>query len=533
MASVLNLTVSELPEATPEGAFLQLRNRVSRKRLGQFFTPAVIANLMAEWVTGHSPRTILDPSVGPGILSAACQTHGSSARLIGIDVDEAALSLAKQRLGPQMDAVHADFLTATFEDNVDAVICNPPYIRHHDFELESKCRHQIELASGQITSGLSNIYIYFILKACSLLAINGRAAILVPAEWSNANYGDSLKRFFAVTGMLREVVYFSGAELVFDDNLSTACVLLIQNDLCANNLVSTFYVEENSDISSLTALRNCPETKRQTLPLSTLVNSKKWDHLIANGHSLDRLGSIRLGSMVKSKRGIATGDNNYFMLSHSQIEKYGLEVADIKWCIGKTPKAKREIFTFTHAEAIASEGTAIFLFDPVAPVGSASAAYIERGVAAGVHMRYLTKMRKTWFSAEKRNPAPIWASVFGRERLRFVYNEARIHNLTTFHGIYPTNDSPIFARALTACLNSEPVLEDMKQQHRVYGGGLLKVEPRDLLDIRVPNLDAVCEATLEALSQTLDSNGASSSLARTTLVERALEEASAKPALLF
>ena len=104
---------------------------------------------------------------------------------------------------------------------------------------------------------------------------------------------------------------------------------------------------------------------------------------------------------------------------------------------------------------------------------------------------------------ERREPAPIWAAVFGRSELRFVFNEAGILNLTTFHAIYPRSPDREFAMALTACLNSPVVQHRAKLQHRVYGGGLLKYEPKDLLDIQVPNLRKVCRPTLSRLAQSL------------------------------
>jgi len=39
-----------------------------------------------------------------------------------------------------------------------------------------------------------------------------------------------------------------------------------------------------------------------------------------------------------------------------------------------------------------------------------------------------------------------------------------------------------------------------QRQHRVYGGGLLKMEPKDLLDIEVPDLRKVSAKTLRELA---------------------------------
>ena len=83
-------------------------------------------------------------------------------------------------------------------------------------------------------------------------------------------------------------------------------------------------------------------------------------------------------------------------------------------------------------------------------------------------------------------------------------NEARVANLTAFHGVYPISDERMFVRALAAALNSSVVQNTMKSEMRVYGGGLKKVEPRDLLNIKVPNLLRCSIETLTALSAMIE-----------------------------
>jgi adenine-specific DNA-methyltransferase len=524
------LNLLEKPDAsTPEDIFVRSTDRTARKKLGQFFTPAPIAALMADWVMTNQPALVLDPAVGPGALLKACAERDQQAQLAGYDVDTLALSLAETRLGTSFHGQEQDFLTAELKNDVDAIICNPPYVRHHDFEIADEIRHKIELDAAKKTSKLSNIYLYFILKACSHLALGGRAAFLVPTEWSNANFGSALKEFFAATGLLKQVVYFSGESLVFEDNLSTGCLLLIENDIGRNHQVKTYYVPSGTMPENLEQLYSCAKTKQSSFALATLAASKKWDHLIANGEATDIPGGVRLGELAKTKRGIATGDNSYFLMSRADAVNRGIPATDTKRCISKAAQVKTEVFSEEHAQNLEREAK-VFLFDPVLPLAEGSRAYVHAGEVAKVNERYLTKMRRPWHAAETRTAAPIWAAVFGRGQLRFCYNEAKFQSLTTFHGIYPKNSSALFARALTACLNSEPVQTGMQRQHRVYGGGLLKVEPRDLLDVIVPNLDLVSAETLSALAETLISK---SDEARTKLVEKAFLEAAAKPDRLF
>jgi adenine-specific DNA-methyltransferase len=129
--------------------------------------------------------------------------------------------------------------------------------------------------------------------------------------------------------------------------------------------------------------------------------------------------------------------------------------------------------------------------------------YLRSGEVQGLHERFLLASRSPWYRMEARPASPIWAAVFGRRGLRFVLNSSGAYNLTTFHCIYPRSPRRDLAAALTACLNSRLVQQRSRAQHRVYGGGLLKFEPRDLLQIQVPDLTNVADQTLQVLSAAL------------------------------
>jgi adenine-specific DNA-methyltransferase len=85
-----------------------------------------------------------------------------------------------------------------------------------------------------------------------------------------------------------------------------------------------------------------------------------------------------------------------------------------------------------------------------------------------------------------------------------VWNKSGVHNLTAFHGIYPNGLSETQIKALVAALNSPVVQNLARQQQRVYGGGLRKYEPRDLLAIEVPELWKCARRAVTTLANLLD-----------------------------
>lgn len=487
----------------PEAEFASQRDRSSRKQLGQFFTPRPLANLMASWLEACSPDTVLDPAVGPGILLDACASRGVGRRFVGVDVDGLALAFARGRLPKGVELIEGDYLSQRFDLKFDAVISNPPYVRHHSFEIAQDVSNRIIVSSGQRFGKLTNLYVYFILHSIDMLRNSGRGAFLIPAEWANANYGQGLKDFFRETGFLKRVVYFSHEGLPFADNLSTACILCVEKT-GGDGIVATHYVNGEADISSLDSLEASQNVLSQLLEMKELSRAKKWDALLASTEHDHRPGSVRLGELGRTRRGIATGDNSYFMLDRATLLAKQIPMTAVQPCISKATDAQGFIFDTKDFEDLVERERKAYLFNPPDDRNSAVAQYLDEGVKRGVADRYLTRAKPKWYRAEERIPAPIWVTVFGRGRLKFLRNKAGCRNLTAFHCLYTSNDDPLFQDALVACLNSDVITGAVAKHQRVYGGGLLKMEPKDILDIDVPDLRKVNEGHLRQLARQLE-----------------------------
>ncbi|XKW97782.1 hypothetical protein R8G64_04600 [Tenacibaculum maritimum] len=129
-------------------------------------------------------------------------------------------------------------------------------------------------------------------------------------------------------------------------------------------------------------------------------------------------------------------------------------------------------------------------------------AYIKKGINDKINEKYLTKSRKPWYSLENRPPAPIWVSVFNRNGVKFIRNEANISNLTTFHSVYPTNSS-LFSKVtndlLFAYLLTDVAKEIFSDNRREYGNGLKKFEPNDLNKSKMLDLSTLTESKINQI----------------------------------
>ena len=105
-----------------------------RRALGAWYTPEPLVEHVLDAVLAMAmPRRrrlrVLDPACGDGrFLAAAARRLGPSVELVGIDLDEDALAVARTRLGPDANLHHGDGLTTTISGPIDLVVGNPPFL---------------------------------------------------------------------------------------------------------------------------------------------------------------------------------------------------------------------------------------------------------------------------------------------------------------------------------------------------------------------------------------------------------------------
>ncbi len=214
-------------DSAPEIRYNQQASAEHRRKFGQVFTPPRLAELMAEWVTYNAPSDLLDPAYGTGILTAACLARVGDLNVTAYEIDPCVIKYARPSMA-NIEIRNQDFLKYSGSDCYDAVIMNPPYIRHREIEGYENELYRISHEANVAIPKSANLYIYFSVKALSCLRPRGRAAILIPAEWMSANFSKTFKQHILQTGLLRNIITFSNCSNVFDDALTTASVILCE-----------------------------------------------------------------------------------------------------------------------------------------------------------------------------------------------------------------------------------------------------------------------------------------------------------------
>ena len=446
-----------------------------RKRYAQFFTPELIADFMAKWVLGGDAkrRDILEPALGLGVFTRALSAISDNLNVTGYDIDPTIYSYAVKNFSDAKCGIsffNENYLTSSWHEKYDGIICNPPYLKFHDYD-NATLVPLVNKELGTSLNGFTNIYTLFLLKSLHQLNEGGRLAYIIPSEFLNADYGVAVKKALLDSGMLRHIIIVDFTQCAFDDALTTACIVLCERttdieEVRFSNIDSTEKL--SSSLENYIAVRQ-----------SELNPGIKWKQYYEDTQSSRYQHLVPFATFAKVSRGIATGSNDYFTFKASKQDLFSIPDHCLKPCICHAVDVPNLIFTQEDFNVLANKDKTVFLFDGCSDDENSNVQnYINIGVEREVNKKYLTASRKPWYSIENRVPSPIWVSVFNRQGLRFVRNTANVYNLTTFHCVYSKEiiDTDILFMYLLTDVAKEIFLDNSRQ----YGNGLIKFEPNDL-----------------------------------------------------
>ena len=115
------------------------------------------------------------------------------------------------------------------------IIANPPYAKAHRLGYGPEGTWQaFEERFGTPLDRLTNLYALFLLKIWQDLAPGGRGAVLLPAEFLNANFGEEIKDRLLKEMRPPGLVVFAPTLNLFEDALTTSAIVFLQKDRSAS-----------------------------------------------------------------------------------------------------------------------------------------------------------------------------------------------------------------------------------------------------------------------------------------------------------
>jgi hypothetical protein len=147
--------------------------------------------------------------------------------------------------------------------------------------------------------------------------------------------------------------------------------------------------------------------------------------------------------------------------------------------------------TFTDAawDAASRDGSPCYLFYPSGDrAGVVVQRYIDDGESAGVHAAYKCQVRDPWWRVPVGEVPDLLLTYMDHDRPRLVKNAAKVAHLNSLYGVKLKPEHRQLGRDLLpiASLNSVTLL-GAEMVGRSYGGGLLKLEPKEADVLPVPS----------------------------------------------
>jgi hypothetical protein len=439
-----------------------------------------------------------DPAVGTGTFYSALlqvvrrhQVHSA----LGFDVNPKQVLASASRWAHRGLVVRkGDYLHLEQLPPRNLILANPPYLRHQKIPPQYKqaLRERASIRSGFPINARAGAYVYFMLLSHDWMVADAVAAWLVPAEFMQTDYGEALRWYLTHRVTVIRLHQFDKASPQFENAKVLPAVVVFKNR-----------PPTAEDVVELTSGGPMASPRRrQSTSVGHLRREDRWT-IPMRRHRPSSVDDIHIDDLFTVKRGIATGANEFFVMTRKKALSIGIPKGAMRPILPKVKTLEADVVA-RDADGYPSLSPQLVVLDAelsedvIAKKHPRLLEYLRKAKAKGFLKRNLVRSRRPWYRQERREPAPFLCTYMGRGSrgsppLRFILNHSDAIATNTYLMLYPKP-------ALAAVLKAHPELEGrlfkllqqsaretMVEEWRVHAGGLHKIEPGDLREVRIPS----------------------------------------------
>lgn len=446
-----------------------------------------MADILCEWAIRTPTDRVLEPSFGgcEFIESARNRMSGLGAEhpissIFGADIDPYAFAALSLR---HPDAVTANFRLGDFLgitrndiacDGVDAIIGNPPYVRHHRIsEAVSVRASRLRDAKLAKLPMQANLWAFFVIHACSFLAPLGRMAWVLPQNYLYASYAKAVRQFLAKH--FGSVIEIEIKQHLFETEGAAEKTVLVFCDRWSpegmdNAVLKRFYVESLAEASAC------------------LFGPDIYDQpRYGDDDTLPEIGTDCLGDIFDIKIGAVLGDSRFFLFDRKRAQEVGIKPRLLRMAATKASAVTGLIFSTETIAGQFQQGQKVGVLDTAFGSDKSVRAYLQTMPATAIDANVTFKKRKIWHQPFEGGDKPD-AVLTGMSHLfpRLALNPDKLPCTNALYALqFKSPLDEMFKLQLPLSMVSTFGQLSAEIEGRPYGSGLLKHEPSDARRIKV------------------------------------------------
>jgi predicted RNA methylase len=486
----------------------------ARHVLGQWLTPAAVADLVVALVGRCDGARVLDPACGDGALLARA---GGDA--IGIEIDPAMAARSRRAL-PGARIIVGDVLDDAVASRIEApdvVVGNPPWVRSDRADRSTKRRRadalradvrSLSAADATTIAARGDLAVFILLRSLRLVRPRGRVVFVLSSALLDTDVADHVWRVVESLATVRSIVA-APAERWFGEAAVNAMIVTldrhspgfpIDRDV-SSVAVARLRIDTATAAARIAAgasLDDVADVRRvATGPrgwAAALRAPPAWfDFADVAGHAL-----VPLDQLATIRRGATTGGNRFFYLHRADAVARRIEPAVL------SPVVRSPYNGAPSTIAIDPSSTPIVAITAPADADLRRLPHLARWIAANADLAErpsLSRVTHPWWHLPTRPARLFVAKAYGP---RFIQRLAPAPMLGD-QRVYVIEPRPgVDLNALAAVLNATPTALALESLGRAsMGHGALEWTTRDLATLPILDVRTADIATRTALATAL------------------------------
>lgn len=470
-------------------------------RIGAFYTPKTLTNVICRWAIRSAKDRIFEPSFGGCRLLASSKerlkelgARWPNQVLFGCDVDDIAFKYLSSVIGLtnikrrflKQDFLECDpqqFSVATFQ----VIVANPPFVSRHRMTWQQRKKVDKFIGpSGCEIDRTAALWVYFLLHSLKFLADNGRMVWILPASFMFADYARAIRQFLEKRFAAIDVIALPRT-MFKSENVSEPTVAAFFKGYQSTSNKPLWFggVQCVNEISELLAMRTARKEERWLCLNKETLESEL---LPIKNRLCDRAVCKKLGELFYIEIGLVTGDNEFFVITENTAKSRALSKNVLVPIVASSKMLRGLTVTKEDLVSLRESGSRCLLLNvtPQYSRGKRVKAYLESYSKVALRKNVTFKKRRHWSAPLDQGKADAFLTCMFHYAPRVAFNVAEVNCTNTLYRLKEIGHLSERSKKLIAIsVVSSVTAYSAELQGKRHKSGSLKLEPTAARELRV------------------------------------------------